>query len=995
LDKKTNPEAISGQRTTDMPNPAVRVGSSEVTTAVDRSTGAEDTPARPPPPGEPLPTEIDRPAAIPDKSLSFLQPGTQPTSLGRLGHYEVLELLGRGGFGIVLKAFDEKLQRPVAIKVLGPQLAGNANARSRFLREARAAAAVRSKYVVSTYAVDEQPIPYLVMEYVAGPTLQDRIDQLAPLGTRDVLRIGAEIAEGLAAAHQQGLIHRDIKPANILLQARGSQPVGLQVKIADFGLARAADDASLTQAGVIAGTPMFMSPEQARGETLDQRSDLFSLGSVLYTMCTGQPPFRASKTLGILKRVCDDTPRPIREINPAIPDALAAIVNRLLVKDPAGRFQTAAAVAERLRQHLAYLDDPSLPPPPGELVGSEPALPPQTKAHPRRRALWLCAAAACALLLAVGGLLLFLHPPRPTEPGTPPGNLSAELEPTRVTEARPPEDDDAPVARAAAGASARGLDFARNGQWALAAKEALAEVAAKPGDRLLWAKAAPRLILAGDVEGYRQLCQRMRQQFRDTTRPEDADSVCKLCLLLPDSSEGLKPLPQLLADALEKPTTEAYSRGWFLACLGLIAYRDGQFEQAADHVKKSVAIKAGDGEAAAFARLVLAMAQHQLKRADEAHLTYIDATVAIPFELATLGTPEYQGALPVSASVVGHDWLMAEILRREAAALLFKDEARTVIAAALRSRGLQLFNRGQLNEAVAALRRALELEERHGWTHYMVGAILVRQGKTDESIPEFRRAIEVAPDYSPPYLGLGTLFALQGGADEAVPLLKKASELEPKSPAAHRLLGQLLFRQGQLDEAAASLGRAIALNAQDGVSIQLRAEVTRLQALLPKLEQFVDGREKPADNAQRLDLARLCQLRRRYAASARFYAALDADPKPTADPAPSYRFNAACAAARAGHGDGDAEKLDAPERARWRRQAIAWLRADLEAVVKVLDAANPAERPGLLTALRRWKADPDLASLRDADQVGKLPDDERALIEKLWSDHDAMLKRNP
>src|SRR5207245_1273625 len=135
------------------------------------------------------------------------------------------------------------------------------------------------------------------------------------------------------------------KPANILLAAGDT----VQVKLTDFGLAKAVDDASVTPAGVITGTPLYMSPEQARGEPLDQRSDLFSLGAVLYTLCTGQPPFRADKTLGVLKRVCDDTPQPIRTLNPAIPDWLTAIVDKLLAKDPRARFQTAAEVAALLR----------------------------------------------------------------------------------------------------------------------------------------------------------------------------------------------------------------------------------------------------------------------------------------------------------------------------------------------------------------------------------------------------------------------------------------------------------------------------------------------------------------------------------------------------------------------------------------------------------------------------------------------------------------------
>ena len=155
---------------------------------------------------------------MPDNSLSFLQPGTQPGSLGRLGHYEVLELLGQGGFGIVLKAFDDKLQRMVAIKVLARSSPGVLPRAVVSSARLRAAAAVNCKHVVSIYAVEEQPIPYLVMEYVAGKSLQARIDQTGPFETRDILRIGAQIAAGLAAAHKQGLVHRDIKPANILLE---------------------------------------------------------------------------------------------------------------------------------------------------------------------------------------------------------------------------------------------------------------------------------------------------------------------------------------------------------------------------------------------------------------------------------------------------------------------------------------------------------------------------------------------------------------------------------------------------------------------------------------------------------------------------------------------------------------------------------------------------------------------------------------------------------
>ena len=291
------------------------------------------------------------PHAERDRALDFLTASDTPGSLGRLGSYEVTELLGRGGFGVVMKAFDPTLGRVVAIKVLAPQLATSAAARSRFAREARAAAAVVHEHVVAIHAVDSwNNLPYLVMPFVAGRSLQERVDGDGPLGVKEVLRIGIQTAHGLAAAHAQGLVHRDVKPSNILLE-NGVE----RVKLTDFGLARAVDDASLTQSGVVAGTPQYMSPEQARGEAIDHRSDLFSLGSVLYFMCSGHPPFRASSTPAVLRRVSDDQPRPIRQVNLDLPDWLAALIERLHAKDPGARYQSATEVAETMGRYLAEL----------------------------------------------------------------------------------------------------------------------------------------------------------------------------------------------------------------------------------------------------------------------------------------------------------------------------------------------------------------------------------------------------------------------------------------------------------------------------------------------------------------------------------------------------------------------------------------------------------------------------------------------------------------
>src|SRR5262249_54659132 len=191
---------------------------------------------------------------------------------------------------------------------------------------------------------EEHPRPYLVMEYIPGQSLQQKLDATGPLEAPEMLRLAEQIARGLAAAHAQGLIHRDVKPGNILLE----QGLETKVKLTDFGLARAADDASLTQSGVVAGTPLYMAPEQARGDSIAPRADLFSLGSVFYVMLTGRPPFRAPTALAVLKRVCEDTPRPIRELIPEVPPWLCDLIGALHAKRPEDRPQTAQEVADRL-----------------------------------------------------------------------------------------------------------------------------------------------------------------------------------------------------------------------------------------------------------------------------------------------------------------------------------------------------------------------------------------------------------------------------------------------------------------------------------------------------------------------------------------------------------------------------------------------------------------------------------------------------------------------
>lgn len=299
--------------------------------------------------------------------LDSLAPSDDPNRLGRLGSYEISGVIGTGGMGVVLKAIDPSLDRVVALKVLAPHLANNETARRRFSREAKAAAAVLHPNVIPIHSVSSDgSVPYFVMAYVRGRSLQHRLKNQAPLPIQEILRIGSQIAEGLAAAHDQGLIHRDIKPENVLLE-EGVE----RVTITDFGLARAVDDNTVTQHGTIAGTPMYMSPEQAAGKQVDQQSDLFSLGSVLYELCTGRPPFRDDSSYGVMRHIIDELPTPIEQVNADIPDWLASIIKKLMAKEKSDRFATATEVHDLLERCLSHVQNPTGNPLPNKLHKSQ------------------------------------------------------------------------------------------------------------------------------------------------------------------------------------------------------------------------------------------------------------------------------------------------------------------------------------------------------------------------------------------------------------------------------------------------------------------------------------------------------------------------------------------------------------------------------------------------------------------------------------------------
>jgi urea transport system substrate-binding protein len=337
--------------------------------------------------------------------LALLAPPLGPGELGRLGGYRVLRVLGRGGMGVVFEAEDTDLHRRVALKVPHRSLMNSPAARERFLREARTAAAVRDEHIVTIYQVGQvNELPFIAMELLTGESLDARLQREGRLPIAEVVRIGRETAEGLAVAHDQGLIHRDIKPANVWLTTRASTRdtpslSSTRVKLLDFGLARpAATDTHLTATGQIIGTPHYMAPEQARGDSVDHRADLFSLGCVLYEMASGTQAFSGNSVMSVLTALATATPRPLAEVRSDLPPVLGVLIDRLLNKDPGQRPATAWEVVESLRAIEWTQPSPSVTAIPPSAVA-----PPFTASRPpgphgRRRLIALAAAATVALV---------------------------------------------------------------------------------------------------------------------------------------------------------------------------------------------------------------------------------------------------------------------------------------------------------------------------------------------------------------------------------------------------------------------------------------------------------------------------------------------------------------------------------------------------------------------------------------------------------------------
>jgi serine/threonine protein kinase len=329
----------------------------------------------------------------------------------RLGPYEVLAPLGAGGMGEVYRARDTRLNRTVAIKVLAPDLAGNLEFRQRFHSEARTISQLTHPHICTLHDIGEhEGTTFLVMELLVGETLEARLARGTPespaLSLDAAMQIGIQIADALALAHQHGIVHRDLKPGNVMLSKPGTGPAAVpHAKLLDFGLAKAASTVAISELstspppavtvqGAILGTIQYMAPEQIEGGTIDTRSDIFALGSVLYEMLTGRKPFEGKSPANVMAAILEREPAPVSAFQPRVPALVEATVQKCLAKDPNDRWQNAADLATALRWASS------------DQFATKNGTTSQVPSRPQRRLALLATVAAVATLAAAGGAAL-------------------------------------------------------------------------------------------------------------------------------------------------------------------------------------------------------------------------------------------------------------------------------------------------------------------------------------------------------------------------------------------------------------------------------------------------------------------------------------------------------------------------------------------------------------------------------------------------------------
>jgi serine/threonine protein kinase/Tfp pilus assembly protein PilF len=909
-----------------------------------------------------------------------------------LGDYQIVREVGRGGMGVVYEAVQLSLGRRVALKVLPLAATLDPRQLQRFKNEAKAAASLRHENIVHVYGVGcERGVHYYAMEFIDGPTLAQVIARRAGSRERPVdaqaaeschshgaltrprspdaptaphaalstegsgpgsrefyrtaARLIAEAADALEHAHSLGIVHRDVKPANLLVDAAGKVYVG------DFGLARVGPDAGLTMTGDLLGTLRYMAPEQAlaRHGLVDHRADVYALGATLYELLTGRPAVGAADRADILRQIAFEDPTPPRKLDKAIPAELETVTLKALAKHPAERYAAAGELADDLHRWLGHKT----------IKAKRPTLR-QRAVKWARRHRPIVGATAVVLLLALAAAGAFGW-----------RELRQQAETERQVEL----------------ALQEATIFQGEAKW----PEALAAV--KRAEVLLDSRGGGGML---------------RRRSHDLRRDLDMISACEEIRL---RAKGI-PTGSSVYGAFDFDLDEANAdyhkafRAYGIDLEALDPPRAGELVRgrairqeliaALDHWARLLTRETEKKET--WKRLL------RVARQADSHDWRNRVRLAVEQgdvdALTALARTDQVKTLPPSTLGLFADALRWRGAPREALDLLREVQRRHPgdywINADLARMHQHVGLSENGDEAVRFYTAALAARPQSPNAHLRLGWALMKQGCLDEAVPLFQEAVRLRPDYANAHNILGMGLMRTGLPDEAIAEFREAIRLRPDYEMAHMKLGTALADKGRLDEAIAAYQEAIRLDPDFTEAHNNLGQTERWIALGARLPRLFTGEDQPADTAERLALAWHCQMfhKQLYAAAARWYAeAFAAEPQLASDPsAGHYRYSAACAAANAARGQGqDSKGLDENERARLRRQALDWLTADL--VVRAELADNAAARPRLRRTLQHWQQNPDLADVRDAAALTKLPEAERAAWQKLWAGVTQLLER--
>jgi serine/threonine protein kinase/Flp pilus assembly protein TadD len=973
-----------------------------------------------------------------------------------LGDFRIVREIGRGGMGVVYEAVQISLGRCVALKVLPFAAAMDARQLQRFKNEAQAAAHLHHPNIVPVYAVGcDRGVHYYAMQLIEGQTLAALIHDLRrlagrepecpggprgpvteasagsgpgrrvpapgraadipPAGTslpapaapwadthpealdrstvhstrspaffRAAAEIGLQAALALEHAHGLGVVHRDVKPANLLVDGRGN------LWVTDFGLARVQTDTRLTMTGDLVGTLRYMSPEQALAQgAVDHCSDVYSLGATLYELVTLEPAFNGRDRQELLRQIAQEEPRPPRRVNNVVPAELETIVLKAMAKGPAERYATAGELSDDLRRFLK--DEP--------IRARRPTLVQRVRKWMRRHraVVWSAAVGLLAALAVLAGSVGWVLRDRAARQARNAAAAGGALEEAQ----RLRSEGKWPQAQAAARqAEALIRDGADEPALAERIDGLLRELAGEEADGRLLGRIEAIRVLQGEVRNDQFDLQRTLPEYQEafgdyglrhgSMTPEEAAARIAA---RPAAVRGpvLAAMDHWLILARFKHTPEA---GWLERVLAVAdtddwrqrvrAARQRNDRQALEQLACEVDVAAQPPETL----FLLDVSLHQ-RRADEAAVAMLRrAQEAFPGDFwinHDLGVSLHNGRPPQPG----------EAIRFLTAAVAIRPGN----AGARLNLGIALLAAGRLEEAVGEFGKAVALKPDYAMARHQLGLALSRQGRLDEAGAALRAAIELKPTSAATHNDLGVVLFGQGRFPEAAAEYGRAIELFPEYAEAHCNLGCALRQQGKFVRSLAAFERGHELGSprrdwrypsEDWVR-----EGRRMAELDGRLPAVLRGERQPVDAAERGEYAQVCSCKGYYRTAARLWLeCFTDDPGRANDLKAEHRYDAACAAALAAAGRGtDASPHDDGERARWRRQALEWLRADWHQHAKLLEGRKLEHRQLVRERLRQWQRDPDLAGLRDPAAVAGLPDHERQACRQLWADVEALLTR--